>query len=415
MILYTLGILIYKLIINLAVPFNKKAAKFVAGRKHVFSTLKEKIDPNFSYIWIHVASLGEFEQGRPVIETIRKKYPEYKILLTFFSPSGYEVRKDYQGADIISYLPMDTGWNACKFIRIVNPAMAVFIKYEFWVNYMTQLKKHHIPIYIVSAIFRESQAFFKWYGSWYRKILLNYNHLFVQDQSSVDLLNSVGVSNVSIAGDTRCDRVVEIAGKSVDLSIIQSFKEADERKILVMGSSWEKDEELVISYFNEHPELKLIIAPHEIGESRINEIINKLERPYLRYTQLTEKNNSAGTDCIIVDCIGILSSVYRYGEIAYIGGGFGVGIHNILEAAVYGMPVIFGPNYRKFREAVEMIKMGAAFSVSNREELNTILDDLLDPFSGTLAETSRIAEKFVISNCGATDYVVERIFSEIKN
>jgi 3-deoxy-D-manno-octulosonic-acid transferase len=413
-ILYTFGILIYKFIIRLAVPFNEKAAKFVAGRKHVFSVLKEKIDPESRYIWVHVASLGEFEQGRPVMETIRKQHPEYKILLTFFSPSGYEVQKNYQGADIISYLPMDTGWNARKFIRIVKPSVAIFIKYEFWVNYMTQLKKHEVPTYIVSAIFRESQAFFKWYGGWYRKILLNYNCLFVQDQHSVDLLKSIGIKNVFIAGDTRCDRVSQIARKSKDLPAIQSFKDADSRKIVVVGSSWSKDEELVISYFNRHPNLKMIIAPHEIGEERIREIMSKLKRPFVRYTRITE-SDVADTDCIILDCIGVLSSVYRYGEIAYVGGGFGSGIHNILEAAVYGIPVIFGPNYKKFREAVEITAVGGGYSVTGQEELDNILDELLNPDSDLLKNTSEIAGKFVNSSCGATNHVVEKIFSDLNN
>ncbi len=407
-ILYTLGILLYKYIILLVSPFNEKAAKFIAGRKDVFSFLKEKIEPNTKYVWVHVASLGEFEQGRPIIEAIRRMHPEYKLLLTFFSPSGYEVRKDYQGADIIAYLPMDTAWNARKFIRITKPSVAIFIKYEFWMNYLSQLKKHQIPTYIVSAIFRDSQAFFKWYGRWYSRLLKNYNHLFVQDQNSIDLLNSIGIENASIAGDTRCDRVVEIALQAKELPIIQAFK--GESKILVAGSSWPKDENLIIPYFNANKGFKLIIAPHQTDENHIREIAGKLERSYVRYTQTTTEE-AQNADCIIIDCIGLLSSIYRYGEIAYIGGGFGVGIHNILEAAVYGMPVIFGPNYKKFREAVEIIKSGAGFPVNNEEELNQILDELLNN-SQALTNTSAIAYDFVRSNCGATEQVVKAIFGK---
>jgi len=404
-ILYTIGVLVYKYIILSVSPFNEKAAKFIAGRRNVFSTLKRDLDPDVKYVWVHAASLGEFEQGRPVIETIRRLHPEYKLLLTFFSPSGYEVRKNYQGADIITYLPMDTGWNARKFIRIVKPSVAIFIKYEFWINYLSQLKKHNIPTYIVSAIFRESQTFFKWYGSWYRKLLKNYNRLFVQDQNSMDLLNSIGVRNVTIVGDTRCDRVVEIARQAKELPIIEAFK--GENKIVVAGSSWQKDENLIIPYFNRNKNFKLIIAPHQTDENHIREIIEKLKRPYVRYTQTTEEE-ARNADCLIIDCIGLLSAIYRYGEIAYIGGGFGAGIHNILEAAVYGMPVIFGPNHTKFREAVEIIDSGAGFPFNNEEELTVILDELLNN-SQTLAKTSAIAGEFVSSNCGATEQVVRAV------
>ena len=286
-ILYTLGILLYKYIILLASPFNEKAAKFIAGRKHVFSSLKEQMDPNANYIWIHAASLGEFEQGRPVMEAIRRRHPEYKLLLTFFSPSGYEVRKNYRGADIVAYLPMDTGWNARKFIRMTKPSAAIFIKYEFWINYLSQLKKNRIPTYIVSAIFRDSQPFFNWYGSWYRKLLKNYNHLFVQDQHSIDLLHSIGIKNASVAGDTRYDRVVEIARQAKELPVVRAFK--GEKKIVVAGSSWQKDENLIIPYFNKNKNFKLIIAPHLTDENHINEIAGKLERTYVRYTQTSEE------------------------------------------------------------------------------------------------------------------------------
>ena len=405
-IFYNFGILLYKCLIFLATPFNPKAAKFIAGRKQVFSSLKKAIEPDARYIWIHVASLGEFEQGRPIMEAVKRLHPEYKLLLTFFSPSGYEVRKNYQGADIITYLPIDTDWNARKFIRIANPSLAIFIKYEFWINYLSQLKKRGIPTYIVSAIFRESQAFFKWYGGFYRRLLANYNHLFVQDQNSVNLLASIGIKNVSIAGDTRYDRVAEIARQAKKLPIIEAFK--GDKKVLVAGSSWSKDENLLIPYINRNENIKFIIAPHEVKEERIREIAGKLTRPFVLYSQTTEEE-VANAGCIIIDCIGLLSSIYRYGEIAYIGGGFGVGIHNTLEAAVYGMPVIFGPNYKKFMEAVELAEAGAGFPVSNEEEFTSIMDNLLND-AGMLTKTAEIARSFVSSNCGATDKVVEALF-----
>lgn len=389
--------------------FNEKAKKFVEGRKNIFSKIKERIAYNDKFIWMHVASLGEFEQGRPLIELIKKRHPEYKILLTFFSPSGYEVRKDYDKADIITYLPMDTSWNAKKFIQIVNPAITIFIKYEFWGNYLSELKKNQIPTYAVSAIFREQQVFFKWYGGWYRSFLKNFRHLFVQDSNSKNLLSSIGFKNVSIVGDTRFDRVLAIAKESNDLPLIEAF--ATEDRTLVAGSTWPNDEDVILPYFNTHKELKLIIAPHEIHESHIESIISKLERPYIRYTQATEEQVKQ-SDCIIIDCIGLLSSIYKYGNVAYIGGGFGVGIHNILEAAVYGMPVIFGHNYHKFREAVEMVKSGSAFPISNKEEFDKTMNDFYSKNSDSLEKAASQAKIFVANNSGASEKVMEAIFQD---
>ena len=408
-LLYNLGILLYYGLVYVASFFNDKAAKFVLGRKDVFSYLKSRIVFNDKYIWMHVSSLGEFEQGRPIIESVKRSHPEYKIILTFFSPSGYEVRKNYDGADIICYLPMDTTWNARKFVKLVNPSVAIFIKYEFWGNYLTELKKKDVPTYIVSAIFRESQVFFKWYGGWYRGFLQNFRHLFVQDSNSKNLLASIGIKNVSIVGDTRFDRVLAIAKSSKELPVVQSFK--GEAKVLVVGSSWPKDEDFILPYFNEHKNLKLIIAPHEVHESHIEDILSKLKRPALRYTKATEEE-AANADCLIIDCFGLLSSIYRYGEVAYIGGGFGVGIHNILEAAVYGMPVIFGPNYHKFREAVEMVKTGSAFPINEGSEFSSVVDDLYDPSSTTWNDSAMMAHQFVSANCGATDGVLLSIFGQ---
>lgn len=406
-LLYNLGIYIYNLLVWIAANFNEKAALFAKGRKNQFATLQSKIDPSARYIWFHVASLGEFEQGRPLMERIKCEHPDYKIILTFFSPSGYEVRKNYDKADIVCYLPMDTPGNARRFVDMVHPVMAVFVKYEFWCNYLDDLKQANVPTYLVSAIFRPSQLFFKWYGGWYRKVLHNFSHLFVQDDDSVSLLKGIGISEVSVAGDTRFDRVLAIAQSAKDLPVVKAFK-GESAPVLVAGSSWPKDEDLLIDYFNSHS-FKMILAPHEVDEAHIQEIIGKLKRPYIRYTGASEED-AAQADCLIIDGIGYLSSVYRYGELAYIGGGFGVGIHNILEPAVYGMPVIFGPNYHNFREAVEMEKAGGAFSINSSADLAKVLDSMFDSSSLRLADTSAVAKEFVAKNCGATDLIMKGLF-----
>lgn len=351
--------------------------------------------------------MGEFEQGRPVIEQIKRLKPEYKIILTFFSPSGYEVRKNYEGADIVCYLPIDTSWGAKRFLDTVQPACAIFIKYEFWMNYIRGLKRRNIPTYIVSAIFREEQAFFKWYGGWYRKVLHCFNHLFVQNQTSLYLLASVGVTNASLTGDTRFDRVADIAAKSKELPIVSAFKQG--KKVIVAGSSWPKDEDILCAYFNEHPEVKMILAPHEIHQSHLDSIVAKLKRPYAFY-QGSSEEEVAKADCLIINCFGLLSSIYKYGEVAYIGGGFGVGIHNTLEAAVYGMPVVFGPNYHKFQEAVDMVKRGAAFSIEGAEQYNPLMDKMLTDGSSSLHSASEAAAAYVNENRGATTKIVEYIF-----
>ncbi len=406
-LLYDLGLLIYHFGVWVASFGNDKAKKFLEGRKGVIEYISEKIDKNSQYVWVHAASLGEFEQGRPVIEQIKRLRPEYKIILTFFSPSGYEVRKNYEGADIVCYLPIDTSWGAKRFLDTVRPACAIFIKYEFWMNYIRGLKRRNIPTYIVSAIFREEQAFFKWYGGWYRKVLHCFNHLFVQNQSSLDLLASIGVNNASLTGDTRFDRVADIAAKSKELPIVSAFKQG--KKVIVAGSSWPKDEDILCAYFNEHPEIKMILAPHEIHQSHLDSIVAKLKRPYAFY-QGTSEEEAAKADCLIINCFGLLSSIYKYGEVAYIGGGFGVGIHNTLEAAVYGMPVVFGPNFHKFQEAVDMVKRGAAFSIENAEQYNPLMDKMLTDASSSLRSASEAAATYVNENRGATVRIVEHIF-----
>ena len=404
--------LIYQSFIWLASKFNnKKATLFLSGRENVFALLEQKRLPGEHYIWFHAASLGEFEQGRPIIESLKNTHPEYKILLTFFSPSGYEVRKDYQGADIICYLPMDMSWNVKRFLDIVQPDCAIFIKYEFWMNYLLELKKRQIKTYIVSAIFRESQMFFRWYGGYYRSILNSFTHLFVQNDQSVRLLHSIGLDNVTKVGDTRFDRVADIASNAKELPIVQLFK--SDKKVLVAGSSWPNDEEILLSYFNQNKDIKLIIAPHEIHEEHLQSIISKLKRPYLRYSQATTENISEA-DCLIIDCFGLLSSIYRYGEIAYIGGGFGVGIHNILEAAVYGIPVIFGPNYKKFQEAVDLIELGGAFSIADYTGFSRLMSDLLVDNSSLYASSAAVSNDYSQRNRGATIKVLDIIFAEFK-
>lgn len=402
--------LIYQSFIWLASKFNNnKATLFLSGRENVFALLEQKRLPGERYVWFHAASLGEFEQGRPIMESLKNSHPEFKILLTFFSPSGYEVRKDYQGADIICYLPMDMSWNVKRFLDIVQPDCAIFIKYEFWMNYLLELKKRQIKTYIVSAIFRESQLFFRSYGGFYRRLLKSFTHLFVQNDESVRLLHSIGFDNVTKVGDTRFDRVADIAAKSKDLPIVQAFK--SDAKVLIAGSSWPNDENILLPYFNQNFPLKLIIAPHEIDEEHLQSIISQLKRPYIRYSQATIENVKEA-DCLIIDCFGLLSSIYRYGEIAYIGGGFGVGIHNILEAAVYGIPVIFGPNFRKFQEAVDLQQKGGAFVIENYESFSQIMSEFLEENSSLYSSACKVSNDYSQANKGATSKVVNAIFSQ---
>ena len=412
--MYYIAIALYALIVRLVSPFNKKAKKMLAGQKKTFAILKEKLEPDASYIWFHAASLGEFEQGRPLIEKIRKEKPEYKILLTFFSPSGYEVRKDYLGADIVCYLPFDHYLNARKFLFTVKPAMAVFIKYEFWMNYLKLLKRLHIPTYIISAVFRPTQIFFRWYAYRYRKMLYSFDWFFVQDQSSLELLKRFKHLNVSVAGDTRFDRVYEIFEQRKELPLIEKYlnkPESGKNIVFVAGSTCVKDEDILIPYFNQHPEIKLIIAPHEINEQRIEALKNRLTRPVVCYSQADE-NNVKDAGCLIIDCIGLLSSIYRYGDLAYIGGGFGKGIHNILEAAVYGIPVLFGPRYDKFKEAKELIAAKGAFSVKNEEDFSSYMNGF---FSNPklVHVVGKNAKEYVVSNLGATDKIYEKLKSVI--
>lgn len=402
--IYNFVIGLYISAVHLAALFNKKVARMLKGEKEAFAVLKQQIDPTAKYLWFHAASLGEFEQGRPLIEQIRQQYPQYKILQTFFSPSGYEVRKDYKGADVVCYLPLDSRRNVRKFIDLAHPAMAFFIKYEFWRNYLSELKRRDIPVYSVCSIFRPSQIFFHWYGGSYKNVLKCFSHLFVQNEESVRLLESIGVTCTTIVGDTRFDRVLEICSQAKDLPLVERFKSGN-GKTLVAGSSWAPDEDIFIPYFNAHPEMKLIIAPHVIDESHLQEIIGKLKRPVLRYTQATEENVREA-DCLIIDCFGLLSSIYRYGEISYVGGGFGVSIHNTLEAAVYGIPVIFGPNNYKFREAQGLKACGGGLEIQGKEDFDRLMDRFLTD-EAYLKESGARAGSYVKDNAGALEKIMQ--------
>lgn len=403
--MYNFVIYIYLFAVKLVSLFNPKVKLMVKGHSEVFDILKSKIEKDKKYIWFHAASLGEFEQGRPLMERIRRQYPEYKILLTFFSPSGYEVRKNYQGADVICYLPFDTPRNARRFVKLANPCMAFFIKYEFWQNYLKNLQRHHVPTYSVSSIFRKNQVFFRWYGGKYFKVLTRFTHLFVQNEVSKELLASLNIRNVDVVGDTRFDRVIEIFEQAKQLPLVEQFKKNS--MVMVAGSSWQPDEDIFIRYFNEHPEMKLIIAPHVIGESHLTEIIGKLKRPYVRYTQATPENVEQA-DCLIIDCFGLLSSIYRYGEIAYVGGGFGVGIHNVLEAAVYGIPVLFGPNNQRFQEARQLLETKGCFEIHNYEEFKEKIDRLMTD-APYLEKCGKLSGDYVKQHAGASDKVMKAV------
>lgn len=403
---YNLGIRIYLVLIWVVSLFNKKAKLWLVGRKNWDTRLAGVINKIDKIVWFHCASLGEFEQGRPVIEALRQKYPDIKILLTFFSPSGYEIRKNYLGADYIFYLPIDTNRNAKKFLEIVNPIAVVFVKYEFWYYYLNLLKKRGTPTYVISAIFRPDQAFFRSYGGWYRKFLENFEHLYVQNKESKDLLSNIEVNNVTVTGDTRFDRVIANFQSTKSLPLVEAF--AANSKVIIAGSTWPKDEELIIEYFKANSKnVKLILAPHEINRSNIDKLAANAGVNYILYTQPDGKDPKEAR-LMIIDTIGVLSSVYRYGNIAYIGGGFGAGIHNTLEAAVFGLPIVFGPNYNKFQEAKDLIAKSAAFSIKNQDDINEVFNHLFDN-QEQYQISSSVAKEYVFMNAGATKLVVDSI------
>lgn len=393
--------------VAIASLFNKKVKKMWAGERQAVKVLKEKVDPEARYIWFHAASLGEFEQGRPLIEHLRETHPEYKILLTFFSPSGYEVRKNYEGADIICYLPLDTIRNARRFLRAVKPVMAFFIKYEFWYNYLHILQHRGVPTYSVSSIFRPDQIFFQWYGRQYGRVLKCFTHFFVQNMESKALLSKLGITDVDVVGDTRFDRVLQIKEASKQLPIVEQFT-AHAQKVFVAGSSWLPDEEIFIRYFDIHKDWKLIIAPHVISDEHLSQIFELLKgHRVVRYTEATEENVK-DAKVLIIDCFGLLSSIYHYGTVSYVGGGFGVGIHNVLEAAVWDIPVVFGPNNKHFQEAQGLMLVQGGFEINDYQSFR----DLMMRFetdASFLQNAGENAGAFVKSRAGATAKVMENV------
>lgn len=393
--------------VAIASLFNKKVKKMWAGERQAVKILKEKVDPEARYIWFHAASLGEFEQGRPLIEHLRETHPEYKILLTFFSPSGYEVCKNYEGADIICYLPLDTIRNARRFLRAVKPVMAFFIKYEFWYNYLHILQHRGVPTYSVSSIFRPDQIFFQWYGRQYGRVLKCFTHFFVQNMESKALLAKLGITDVDVVGDTRFDRVLQIKEASKQLPIVEQFT-AHAQKVFVAGSSWLPDEEIFIKYFDIHKDWKLIIAPHVISDEHLSQIFELLKgRRVVRYTEATEENVK-DAEVLIIDCFGLLSSIYHYGTVSYVGGGFGVGIHNVLEAAVWDIPVVFGPNNKHFQEAQGLMLVQGGFEINDYQSFR----DLMMRFetdASFLQNAGENAGAFVKSRAGATAKVMENV------
>lgn len=407
MMLYTIAIYLYQLMVILVSPFHKKARVMLRGQHNAFKILKQQVDKQARYVWFHAASLGEFEQGRPLMERFRREHPEFKILLTFFSPSGYEVRKNYQGADIICYLPFDTPSNVYRFFHLIRPEMAFFIKYEFWMDYMWACHHYHIPIYSVSSIFRPNKIFFRWYGRPYAHVLRYVTHYFVQDEQSRQLLAKRGFTdNVTIVGDTRFDRVIDIAQQAKPLPLVERFCH-DAPFVFIAGSSWPPDEDIIIPYFNSHPDMKLILAPHVIDEHHLEQIEQKLRRPSLRYTEATEENVQQA-DCLIVNCFGLLSSIYRYAHVAYVGGGFGVGIHNVPEAAVYGVPVLIGPNNKGFREAQDLLRMGGCFEITGPTLFNAVADRLVDDHA-LRHSRGEVCRNYIVSNAGASDVIFKTL------
>ena len=403
--LYNLAIYFYLLGVVIASFFSKKVRKMWRGEREAFDVLKRNVDPKAKYVWFHAASLGEFEQGRPIRDRLRAQHPEYRILLTFSSPSGYEVRKNYEGADIICYLPLDTPINAIRFLRLIRPVMAFFIKYEFWYNYLHILKHRNIPTYSVSSIFRPDQIFFRWYGRHYAGVLRCFTHFFVQNDQSRQLLAKIGITHVSITGDTRFDRVLQIKEQSKQLPIVEAFKQGG--RVFVAGSSWQPDEDIFIPWFNADDSWRIVIAPHVISEEHLQQIEQKLQMPTVRYTHVTPEE-AAKARCLIIDCFGLLSGVCHYGEVAYVGGGFGVGIHNVLEAAVWGVPVIFGTNNKHFQEAQGLMACGGGFEIANETDFSKLMTNFAED-KHYLSYCGGKSAALVNSQAGATNAILQEI------
>ena len=417
--MYNIVIYLYLTGVAIVSLFNQKVRKMWRGEREAFSVLKQKVDPNAKYVWVHAASLGEFEQGRPIMERIRRDHPEYKILLTFFSPSGYEVRTNYEGADIVCYLPLDTITNARRFLRLIRPCMAFFIKYEFWYNYLHILRHRGVPTYSVSSIFRPGQIFFRWYGRQYGRVLKCFTKFFVQNEVSRELLATIGIHRVEITGDTRFDRVLQIKDAAKQLPLVESFvspvasEAAAQRKCFIVGSSWEPDEDIYIPYFTDK-DWKLIIATHVVSPERVGLLKKRLVEQGKKVVLYSEADNPEvkGTlseaDVMIIDCYGLLSSIYRYADVAYVGGGFGVGIHNLPEAAVWGVPVFFGPNNARFQEAQDLKQNGGGLEITNSHDFEQLMNDLV-AHPDTIKERGRQAGSYVMNRSGATDKILRSV------
>ena len=404
---YNIFLLLYQAGIGIASLWNNKAKLWIEGRKNIFDRLRtELLTPNSNLIWFHCSSLGEFEQGRPVMENLRKQIPNSKFLLTFFSPSGFEIRKDYKGADWVFYLPLDSGKNAKRFFDIINPSLVIFVKYDYWYYYLTECKKRNIPLLLISGIFRQDQPFFKWYGNLHRKMLNCITHFFVQDKESYDLLKSININDVTIAGDTRFDRVSEIAENFKHIEEIEKF--CGSSQVLVAGSTWPDDEKIIKEASNNLPNLKIIIAPHEIHKDHIDQLRSIFPDAILYSQLLAQSSQLINSNILIINNIGMLSRLYHYGTVTYIGGGFNKGIHNTLEAAVHGKPVLFGPNYKKFKEAIGLIETGGGVCVNSSTELTSQLKRLLTN-KDVLESTSKNSFDFVNQNKGATEKILHYI------
>ncbi len=391
--------------INVASVFNIKAKKWIIGRRHIFERFASKISIEDEYIWVHCASLGEFEQGHPIIKSIKKQFPKYKILLTFFSPSGYEIRKDYEFADVVEYLPSDTKMNAKRMLEIIKPKIVIFVKYEFWFNYLKELNYHNIPVFFISSIFRPNQYFFKFYGAWFRNRLKTITHFFVQNEQSKELLIKINIENVTSCGDTRFDQVYILSQNPLKFPLVESFK--GKSKLIIVGSSWPQDEEIVFPLIDQFPDTKFIIAPHEVHPARINKIVKKLDNQTIVYSKAnTESINRP--QVLIIDSIGILAQLYQYATLVYIGGGFGVGIHNIQEPITYGKPVIFGPRFEKFQEARDLIKQKGVFSIKTKEQLNKAISLLIND-QNEYQHSVQICKDYVEANIGASKIILNQL------
>lgn len=405
-LLYHIGIHIFYVLVKIASLRNSKAKLWINGRKGQLNKIRETFDGAAETVWVHCASLGEFEQARPLIKEIKKRYPNKKIILTFYSPSGYEVQKDFKGVDMVSYLPLDTRLNAKRFVKYVNPQQVFFIKYEYWFNFLSALKKRNIPVYFVSAIFRPDQLFFKKYGQWYQKMLMMVTHFFIQTDDSAKLLDSIHITNYTVCGDTRFDRVANIVENVKPLDVVENFINGD--PVIIAGSTWKAEEALLRQYIRKNQHVKLIIVPHEIENGSVDRILEQYGDLAVRYSQ-AHKGNNKNRQVLVVDCYGLLTSLYQYGKIAVVGGGFGVGIHNILEAATYGMPILFGPKYERFREAIDLVEQNCAFPVNNVEEFNTVMNYLLQ-HPETTQKIADMAAAYVVKNVGATRKIIEAVF-----